>query len=256
MQEGAMKVDHRGKVALVTGAAGGLGRAAALALGRAGAKVLLVDINAAGLAETEGLLGEAGARSVVHVADLSTSPACDGAVAAAVEQFGKLDALCNVAGVIHFSHAADMTDAQWHQTLALNLSAPFFLIRAALPHLIAAQGAVVNVASSAAFIGEAYLAAYAATKAALVGLTRSLAMEFMHAPIRINGVAPGGMATPMAASLKVPDGIDPELVKRFSGIRGRVDVDDVADMISFLASAAARNYHGAVISIDGGITAG
>jgi NAD(P)-dependent dehydrogenase (short-subunit alcohol dehydrogenase family) len=218
--------------------------------------VLLVDINAAGLAETETLLDKAGARAGVHVADLAESSACEGAVAAAVERFGKLDALCNVAGVIFFTHAAEMTDAQWNKTLALNLSAPFFLIRAALPHLIAAEGAVVNVASAAAFVGEAYLAAYAASKAALVGLTRSLAMEFMHAPIRINGIAPGGMATPMSAQVTVPEGIDATLIQRYAGMRGTVDVEDVADMVCFLASPAARSYHGAVISIDGGITAG
>lgn len=251
-----IKADHAGKVALVTGAASGLGRATAMSLGRAGAEVVLVDVNPAGLEETRNLLEEVGAVGHIHVADLTDASACTGAVVAAVQTCGRLDALCNVAGVIYFGHATEMQDALWDRTIAVNLSAPFFLSRAALPHLIEARGAIVNVASAAAFVGEAYLAAYAASKAGLVHLTRSLAMEYMHAPIRINAVAPGGMETPMAGGIRIPGDVDMTLVQRFMGVRGAVDADEVADMISYLASASARGYHGSIISIDGGITAG
>ena len=149
-----------------------------------------------------------------------------------------------------------MSAADFQKTLAVNLSAPFYLIQAAIPHLLQANGAVVNVTSSAALIGEAYAVAYCATKAALNHMTKSLAMEYMHKPIRFNAVAPGGMLTNMGQTIKMPPDIDYSLMKRYTGLRGMVEVDDVADMIAFLASDAGRSYHGAIISIDRGITAG
>ena len=248
--------EMKGKAALVTGAASGLGRGTALALARAGADVFLVDLNAAGLAETAEQIRALGVRAETYAADLSAAEACRTAVAKAAEAFGRLDALCNVAGVIMFSHTPDMPEADWQKTLAVNLSAPFFLIQAAIPHLLEADGAVVNVTSSAAFVGEAYVAAYCATKAGLTHMTKALAMEYMHKPIRFNAVAPGGMMTNIASNLKMPADLDYSLVQRFSGLRGLVEVDDVAEMVAFLASPAAAGYHGACITIDKGITAG
>ena len=250
------KTDMTGKVALVTGAASGLGRATAMKLAAAGANLCLVDIDAAGLAETSAELAATGVALLEHGADLADPAACTGAVAAAVARFGRLDALCNVAGVIRLAHSHAMPAAQWHQTLAINLSAPFFLSQAAIPHLIEAEGAIVNVASSAAFIGEAYAAAYCATKAGLVNMTKAMAMEYARRPIRINAVAPGGMMTNIAADMRVPEGAEIDLIKRFSGLRGLVEVDDVADLIVLLASPAGRSYHGACVTIDAGITAG
>jgi NAD(P)-dependent dehydrogenase (short-subunit alcohol dehydrogenase family) len=246
----------QGKAALVTGAASGLGRGTALALGRAGAGVLIADVNAAGLEETAGLLRDLGVKAEVFAADLTSAATCRQAVARAVEVFGRLDALCNVAGVIHFANSHEMPEADWEKTLAINLSAPFYLIQAAIPHLLQAEGAVVNVSSTAAFVGEAYAAAYCASKAGLTHLTKSLAMEYMHKPIRFNAVAPGGMRTNISSGLKIPDGADVSLIQRFSGLRGQVEVDDVAEMAAFLASPAASGYHGACITIDKGITAG
>jgi NAD(P)-dependent dehydrogenase (short-subunit alcohol dehydrogenase family) len=246
----------KGKAALVTGAASGLGRGTALALARAGADVFLVDLNGAGLDETAQQVRALGVRGETYAVDLSAAEACRTAVARAAEAFGRLDALCNVAGVIMFSHTPDMAEADWQKTLAVNLSAPFYLIQAAIPHLLEANGAVVNVTSSAAFVGEAYVAAYCATKAGLTHMTKALAMEYIHKPIRFNAVAPGGMMTNIGANLKFPEGLDRALIARFSGMRGMVEVDDVAEMIAFLASPAAAGYHGACISIDKGITAG
>ncbi|HMK85831.1 MAG TPA: SDR family oxidoreductase [Steroidobacteraceae bacterium] len=246
----------KGKAALVTGAASGLGRATAFALGRAGADLCVVDMNAAGLQETAAQLRAAGARALAQVTDLSERDNCLGAVAAAVTEFGRLDALCNVAGIIVLCNAHEMSAADYERTLAVNLSAPFYLMQAAIPHLLQAGGAVVNVTSSAAYVGEAYAAAYCATKAGLTHMTKALAMEYVHKPIRFNAVAPGGMATNIADSIKMPEGVDYALIKRFSGLRGTVEVDDVADLIAFLASDAGRSYHGACINIDRGITAG
>ena len=251
-----MTADMTGKVALVTGAASGLGRATALRLGEAGASLCLVDLNEAGLAETAALLGEGGTGALLHPADLADASACGGAVAAAVERFGRLDALCNVAGLIYLANTPQMPLDQFRRTLDVNLAAPFLLAQAAIPHLLHSHGAIVNVASSAAFIGEAYAAAYCASKWGLVGMTKAMAMEYVKQPIRINAVAPGGMMTNIVTNFHPPENCDFELIKRFSGLRGTVEVEDVADMIALLASDAGRGFHGACINIDAGITAG
>lgn len=249
-----MNTDMTGKVALVTGAASGLGRATALKLAEAGASLMLVDVNEAGLAETTGLLGDASVAT--RIADLSDPAACKTVVDAALERFGRLDALCNVAGLIYLANTPDMPLDQYRRTIDVNLSAPFLLSQAAIPHLLETNGAIVNVASSASYIGEAYAAAYCASKWGIVGMTKAMAMEFQKKPIRINAVAPGGMVTNIAANFVPPEGCDFELLKRFSGMRGTVEVDDVADVILLLASEAGRGFHGACLSIDAGITAG
>jgi NAD(P)-dependent dehydrogenase (short-subunit alcohol dehydrogenase family) len=216
----------------------------------------MVDVNAAGLEETATELRQLGARALVHVTDLSVRDNCIAAVGAAVTEFGRLDALCNVAGIIVLCNAHEMRAVDYEKTIAVNLNAPFYLMQAAIPHLLQAAGAVVNVTSSAAFIGEAYAAAYCASKAGLNHMTKALAMEYVNKPIRFNSVAPGGMPTNIASSITMPEGVDYALIKRFSGIRGMVEIDDVAEIVAFLASDAARSYHGACINIDRGITAG
>ena len=251
-----MNTQMTGKVALVTGAASGLGRATALKLAEAGADLWLVDLDAAGLDDTARLLETSGRQVGVEAADLSDPAVCSAAVAHAVDRFGRLDALCNIAGLIYLANTPQMPLDQYQRTIAVNLTAPFLLSQAAIPHLLRSNGAIVNCASSAAFIGEAYAAAYCASKWGLVGMTKAMAMEFQKAPIRINAVAPGGMVTNIAANFRPPENCDIELIKRFSGMRGTVEVEDVADMILLLASDAGRGFHGACLSIDKGMTAG
>ena len=248
-----MPGDMTGKAALVTGAAGGLGRATAIALAEAGAQVCIVDLNADGLAETAATIGDG---AFVHVADLCQAANCAPVVAAAVARFGRLDALCNVAGVLKLANAHQMPLADWNLVIAVNLTAPFLLCQAAIPHLLEANGAIVNVSSLAAHIGEAYAAAYCASKGGLSQMTKALAMEYMMQPIRINAISPGGMATPIGASFVPPEGADMALLARFRPMRGLVEVDDMARMIAYLASDAASGFHGADIQMDKGITAG
>lgn len=245
-----------GKAALVTGAASGLGRATAIALAQAGADVSIVDVNAAGLEETAQGIRALGRVAHVQAIDLSVPENSGAVVQAAVAQFGRLDALCNVAGLIKFAHTPQMPMADYALTIAVNLNAPFYLSQAAIPHLLEADGAIVNVTSSAATVGEAYAAAYCASKGGLTQMTKALAMEYIHKPIRINAVAPGGMMTNIAANMSFPADLDRSLIDRFSGLRGLVDVADVANVIAYLASPAAEGFHGACINMDRGITAG
>ena len=250
----ALAIDMTGKAALVTGAASGLGRATAVKLAEAGASLYLVDVNEAGLDESVALLAPVDVQ--IHVTDLADPDNCHAVVAAAVNRFGQLDALCNIAGIIRMAHSHEMPREHYEQTIAINLSAPWFLSQAAIPHLLETGGAIVNCASSAALIGEAYAAAYCASKAGLVNMTKAMAMEYARRPIRINAVAPGGMITNIAEGMTFPTEAEMDLVARYSGLRGQVEVDDVADLIVLLASPAGRSYHGACISIDAGITAG
>ncbi len=249
-------LDMQGMAALVTGAGGGLGQAVALALAEAGADLCIADIKHVGLAETAAQIEALGRKALVHAADLSVAANCAPVVAAAVAAFGRLDALCNVAGLFRLAHTHEMPLADWNQVLAVNLTAPFLLSQAAVPHLLQSHGAIVNVTSLAAHIGEAYAAAYCVSKAGLAQLTKAMAMEYLKQPIRINAISPGGMNTPMGASFVPPPGADPELLGRLRPLRGLVEIADMARMIAFLASPAAAGFHGAVLQMDEGMTAG
>lgn len=149
-----------GKVALVTGAGGGIGQASAVALAQAGADVAIVDVKREGLAETAAQVAALDRAALVLPVDLAEPGACHGAVADTVAHFGRLDALCNIAGILKLAHAHEMAVEDWHRVIAVNLSAPFFLSQAAIPHLLKVDGAIVNVCSQAAHMGEAYSAAY------------------------------------------------------------------------------------------------
>lgn len=244
-----------GKVALVTGAAKGLGQASAVLLAKAGADVAVLDVDPDGLEQTAEAIRAAGRKALVLPLDLSQRANCAKAVEDTLAAFGRLDALCNVAGVMIPGATPEFTDEAWDLTMKVNLEAPFFLIRAALPKLLEAEGAIVNVTSCAAFQGQAYFAAYCAVKAGLTNMTKALAMEYMKAPIRINAVAPGGMMTKLTEGMAAVMDKDMQLIGRIGSPRGLCEIEDVAECVAFLASPAARSYHGACINIDAGVTA-
>ncbi len=249
--------DMTGKVALVTGAAAGLGQATAIRLAEVGADVALVDIAEARLEETAQAIRAMGRKALVLPLDLASRDNCRAAVERTVAEFGRLDALCNIAGVMLPGRTTEITDAEWDLTMAVNLEAPFFTIRAAIPHLLEARGAVVNVTSCAAFKGQAYFAAYCATKSGLTNMTKALAMEYSHAPIRFNAVAPGGMMTALTQGMSRLADCDMSLIMRIGSARPELcAIEDVAECVAFLATDAARGYHGACINIDAGVTAG
>jgi len=250
------KGEFVGKVVLVTGAASGLGRAASMRFAAEGAKLCLVDLNSDGVAETAARIKEAGGVAVTYSGDLGDPINCAKAVASTVDAFGSLDVLCNVAGILRFHALSDVTPDDWNRLFSANVNAAFFMIQAAMPHLIKAEGNVVNIVSTAAFVGQAYTAPYAATKAALLSLTKSLAMEFMHAPVRINALAPGGMMTEMVQNLEFPEDADQGLIARYIGIRPPSQPEDIVEPLIFLASDRARSVHGACYTADNGITSG
>lgn len=244
--------DLSGRVALVTGASSGLGAAVARLFAQRGATVFGVARDRDRLAEV--FAEVPGGRWAC--ADIAGPEACRAAVAECAETFGRLDVLVNVAGQHAMRHTAEVGDAEWERDLAVNLSGPFHLCRAALPHLLATGGAIVNVASIAGLEGQAYSAGYCAAKHGLVGLTRALAVEFTAQRLRVNAVCPGGMLTPQVTGFTLPEGADPNLVMRVASPRGLSDPLDVARLIAFLASDDAKAVHGAIYTADNGKTAG
>lgn len=241
-----------GKVALVTGASSGLGAAVARLFAERGVSVFGIARDAERMAEVFTEVPRGKYASV----DISSAEACKQAVAQCVEEFGRLDALINVAGFHQMRHTVSMSDDDWAKDLAVNLNGPFFLCRAALPHLLEAGGNIVNVASIAGIEGEVYSAGYCAAKHGLVGLTRALAIEFTSERLRVNAVCPGGMLTPQTTEFAAPEGADWNLIMRIAAPRGMMDVADVAKTIAFLASDDAAAVHGAVYIVDAGKTAG
>lgn len=244
------------KVVLVTGAGSGLGRAASLAFAREGAAVCLSGRSSGKLEETERLIREEGGRCAVLTFDLGEPDGCSQVIAGAIAAFGRLDVLCNIAADVMFHPLSDITPEEWHRTIASNLSGPFFLMQAAMPHLVKSEGNIISVASTAGFMGQAYLAPYTASKFGLVGLTLSLAMELMDSPVRINVLAPGPMRTEMMQGMRFPDFADPKLLARYTGMRPPCPPEDVVAPLLFLASERARRVHGACWAVDGGIMAG
>ena len=245
-----------GKVALITGAASGMGRATAIRLASEGAGVYGTDVNAEGLAKTRDEVESAGGEMRSGLFDVGDRDACFASVGEALDAFGRLDVLCNIAGILRVAHAHEMSVEDWNSVIATNLSGPFFMCQAAIPHLLETHGNIVGVASNAGLMGQAYTAAYCASKGGLVNLTRALAWEYMKRPIRINAVAPSGTETNLAADANFGEDIDPSLMDRFYGMRGMSQPEEIAGAIAYLASDEAKSVHGAIWTLDNGITAG
>jgi NAD(P)-dependent dehydrogenase (short-subunit alcohol dehydrogenase family) len=240
-----------GRAALITGAASGIGRAITVRLSEEGASVFAVDLDGDGLDSTR---DTATGTVVTHHADLAVADTCDAAVAACVERFGRLDVLGNVAGIYVAGHTTAMTRDQYRRVMAVNLDAYFFLAQAALPHLVETGGSMVNIASNAGIQGVPYSAAYCMSKGGVIQLTRSLAVEFMKTPIRVNAIAPAGTNTNIAATATFPSDMDSDLARRMGGLRGMAEPEEVAALFSFLVSDEARSVTGAVYTIDNGLT--
>lgn len=245
-----------GQVAFITGAARGLGRKIAFALGEDGHRLYLVDILADRLGSTADDLRAAGHDVIMRRTDVSMRQECVDAVTDCIERYGALAVLVNCAAVLDMNHFADVSEEDWNRVLAVNLSGPFFLTQAALPHIIAARGNIINVASSNGLMGTAYTGPYSATKAALISLTKTLAIEYSEEPIRVNAVCPGPMATEIGSGVAAPATMTYSKVARYSGLRGLGDAGNVSKIVSFLASDAAAGVHGAIWTADLGTSAG
>jgi NAD(P)-dependent dehydrogenase (short-subunit alcohol dehydrogenase family) len=241
------------RIVIVTGAGSGIGRATAVRLAEEGASLGLIDLNRGGLEETATTLEKLRTPFALHAADVSDPEGVRRTVAAVVERFGKLHVLCNVAGILRADHSHELALADWNKILAVNLTGTFLMCQAAIPHLLATKGAIVNMSSNAALGGHPWMAAYAASKGGVLSLTRCLALEYVKQGLRVNGVCGGAIATPMHGSFKLPEGADFTLLQRAMPINGvYATPEQAASVIAFLASDDASYMTGADVRVDGG----
>ena len=240
------------RVALVTGASSGIGAAVARRLASDGYRVLAAGRDAK---RTEALAAETPS---IHawVGALATSADCDRLIADCVRAEGRLDLLVNNAGIYEIADAEHTTDDAWNRTIAINLTVPFFLSRAALPALRKRKGSIVNVASDWGLRGGANAVAYCASKGGIVLMTRAMAIDHAEEGIRVNAVCPGDVETPMLYRSGATRGADAKTALREANAdsrSGRVTTpEEVAALVAFLASDSAAQINGAAIPIDGG----
>jgi NAD(P)-dependent dehydrogenase (short-subunit alcohol dehydrogenase family) len=243
-----------GKVALVTGASRGIGREIALTLAREGASVGVNDLPEPGqTALADEVVDQArqlGAKAVSLPADVTDARAMREAVTTLLNALGRVDVVVTNAGIVHRQPLVDVTEAEWDRVIAVNLKGTFNAIHAVLPHLVRQRsGKIVTVASELALVGRAGLAAYAASKAGVIGLTKSLARELAPLGINVNAVAPGPTDTDMLRSN--PDFRDEN--KGNVPLRRWGQPRDIALTVLFLASADSDYYAGQILSPNGGV---
>ena len=236
-----------GKKVLVTGAASGIGRAAALRFASEGAALTLGDVNEAGLAETAAAIG----RPVrVRQYDATDTSSCRALVAAATED--GLDVLCNIAGMLDWGPTIEFDETRFERVLRVNLFSVYALCRAALPHLVRSRGNIVNMASAAGLSGVPFTIAYSASKHGVVGITKSLAVEFASRGVRVNAICPGYINTAMTRTPPPEGEIDwPLMMRNAPKLEGGgAEPEDIAASVVFLASDDARKISGATLAVD------
>lgn len=257
-----MLTTHEGRVVIVTGAAGGIGLATAAVLLEVGAKVTMADLRQAEVEQAAGELDPGSERTLAQGSDITETKDVERLVQVTVERFGRLDGLVNNAGTVVLDPAWEATEADWARQFTVNVTGAFLCAQAVGRHLrTSGGGAIVNVASNCGKVGYPNMVAYNASKAAVINLTRSLAVEWADADINVNAVCPGGVDTAMLA--EVADWLEPRLgvpsEELLAGMGpaqlGRhVQPKEVGRVIAFLLSDDARIIRGQAINVDAGDT--
>jgi NAD(P)-dependent dehydrogenase (short-subunit alcohol dehydrogenase family) len=249
-----------GKVAVITGAASGIGRGTALCLAREGAAVVAVDLNSQGGEQVVGEIAAAGGRAVFQHTDVSSEPEIRSAVERAVKEYGRLDIMFNNAGLVGAVGPIEKVSADdWDRSIAVLLRAVFLGIKYAVePMRKAGGGSIISTSSIASFLPSAYGAAYAAAKGGVISLTRAAALQLGPDRIRVNCICPGAINTPIWGSL--PAFSDPAAVARLLDDVQTIPrvgrPEDIASMVLFLASDESEWVTGQAMIVDGGLTVG
>jgi NAD(P)-dependent dehydrogenase (short-subunit alcohol dehydrogenase family) len=250
---------YTGRVALVTGSGSGIGRATARRLAAEGAAVACLDIATEAISavatEINVEASAAGGRAIALRCDVTDEDNVGAVVAEATEELGAITNLCNIAGIGGFAHTPEQSLSGWDKIIAVNLTGTFLMCRAVLPGMLErGSGAIVNTVSTAGVIGQPYSAAYCASKGGVKMLTKALAVEYMARGIRVNGVAPGGVDTPIIHNFGPPADSDWKLIERLMTPIGFAFPHEIAGAFAYLGSREADYVTGAILSIDGAIT--
>lgn len=248
--------EFHGKVAIVTGAASGIGRASALFYAREGASVTVSDVNEPGGQETVRLICDAGGDAFFTKADVSNPTDCETLVRRTVETYGRLDFACNNAGIGGEQHpTAEYSIEGWQQVIAINLSGVFYCMKYEIPEMLkSGGGSIVNMASILAQVGFSGAPAYVAAKHGVIGLTKNAAIEYAAQGIRVNSIGPAFIRTPMIASLEENEAALNMLVSLHP--IGRLGLpEEVAELVIWLSSQRASFVTGAYYPVDGGYLA-
>jgi NAD(P)-dependent dehydrogenase (short-subunit alcohol dehydrogenase family) len=251
-------MSNENPVVIVTGAGSGIGRAASIRLSEAGFNVVAVDFNATTGEETLAIIREHGGNGVFVQADVSQNEDVERYVQAAVEQYGKIDAFFNNAGVLQkFSMLTDTEETEYDRVMNVNVKGAFL----GLKHVIKVMekqgyGSVINTASTAGIRAEHSITAYSASKHAVIGLTKGAALEYVKKGIRVNAICPGGVDTSMTQAVPLSMQENGYIPEEFSNMRmGRfANPSELAEMVVFLASPKSSYMTGSIIVIDGGLT--
>ncbi|HEV8711622.1 MAG TPA: SDR family oxidoreductase [Candidatus Binatia bacterium] len=246
-----------GKVALVTGGGSGIGRASALTFAREGAKVVVADVAVEGGEETVRLIQQRGGEAIFVKADVSRAAEVAALVARAVQTYGRLDCAHNNAGIEGAAATiVDYAEDAWERVIAINLKGVWLCMKYEIPYMLKqGGGAVVNTASTAGLVGYRGGSAYVASKHGVVGLTKTAALEYAKAGVRVNAVCPGAIDTPMMGRLT---GHRPQRAERMAAAEpvGRMgQPEEIAEAVVWLCSEAASFVTGHAMAVDGGITA-
>jgi meso-butanediol dehydrogenase/(S,S)-butanediol dehydrogenase/diacetyl reductase len=248
----------KGRVAYITGAGSGVGRATASIFAGEGAEVFGVDVNEEGLKETVAIIRKSGGTVEYNVCDVSKMDSVRASVAGAARAFGGLHVLVNAAGAGRTLRFEELDEGEWHRVMSVNLNGPFHTTRAALELLLQPPvGCIVNVSSIAGMRGQAYNSHYCASKAGLLNFTRSIALEFATRGLRANCVCPGGIQTPFVRNFIPREDFEKSLVAYYSPPKPHQmgSPADIANVIAFLASDDARMINGAALVADFGTLA-
>ena len=247
-------MELRGRVGIVTGPAKGMGAAITRLLAEQGADLVLAGRDTAAIDPLAADIRALGRRAIVMRCDVTDEDAVTAAVSQAREELGHITNLCNIAGIGGFAHTPEQSLTGWNAIIAVNLTGTFLMCRAVLPGMVEHGGAIVNTVSTAGIIGQPYSAAYCASKGGVNLLTKALAVEYMARGVRVNGVAPGGVDTPIIHNFGPPPDADWKLIERIVTPFGFAYPHEIAGAFAYLGSHEADYVTGAILSIDGAIT--